>query len=1288
MQLESRSQLIDCGPPVNHSEEVAREHIARWLHHEATEPWTVLFNLMVSYKPFESPDELDVVAISTRGILAIEVKHWDGEYLRTHPEMSRLEAEKLEKKARRLKGRVQQVSNRLWVEGRFLLTRAARASLKPVQGIRLFTLREIPELFDCSSQESVITTSQVVEIVKLLQPHAEPLINGRIRRFHNLENLKLVTPPTERFHREYRAIQTKSRQRVVLHWFDLSAAEHKKPEELAEREFRSYQLLQKEPFVPRIIDSFQQASEYPGEVYFFTISDPMAPSLRERASDVSWTLPDRLAFAVKCCQALMRIHQPSDHSGVPPLLHRRLSPDCILVAYNNEPIFTRFRWAKIADAETIARGYAIKEEGDQIYTAPEIRTGGLGVADVRSDIYSLCVSLKLALDASNEAMELLTQGTREDPDQRPDLEFIAQELEKLVREEKTTVESAQEIPPEFWSEGSILQTYKVGPTAYRVLQELGSGGIGRSFKVVEFDLGSGEEYGLYVAKTVQREEDSAAILAAYRRVRPLIQEGAAKVYEVAPQWSPAKPMALLQWIPGDPLKSYAGVLSVYAEEDLHWPLDSLIEEWVRNICSALAPLHRQQVVHGDISPSNVIVDGTRITLTDYDAVTPAGQIARLDNPEFASPEVQEGQPIYPSDDIFSLAATLAAVILDDDPFRWNGVHAPGRGICIERLPFESGSPLREFFERATAAVREERFSDADAVLAFFHKVEGRTQLSSRPVGPHVVPRLKEILASYPASRYGNQETRGLDSTFAAETYVETALDRNLYRDIVSGQANLVILLGNAGDGKTALLQHLVEKLLATTVPSVQRVIRGRLEDGRELYVNLDGSAAHQGRSSRSLLDEFFSPFMGREFPIDRVHLLAINSGPLKQWVEEAEDCELTEALSRALLGELVEFGRLRVIDLNARSLVGHLEKGAIVSEFLNELIDHLLMGSSPSDPWEKCPDCTAKARCTAFRTVTLLRHPELGPRVRQRFGDLLRLVHQRGEVHITARELRAALSFGFFGTYVCEDLHQNPELTELPFWDRMFGDFDGRQGQLLREIAWLDPALTAEPALDRQLLKEGHGERLESLRRRAYFLEAEPNRVPSLHQGAYFEQFSALVTASDEERQQTLSDLLEGLSRLGNLPSKVISQAQGLCLRVPARAETESLFWVEKPRDRFHLQLPAPSPYVPWLPTSAVLVYRGPNGFEEVLVLSYELFAFLMAAKDGAQFSADVRSSDVFTRLAIFTQRLAEEDRRRIWAWNPLDPDAVYRVEVEAAEGSQEIRVVKEREAWPEIIAR
>src|SRR6185436_19912781 len=79
----------------------------------------------------------------------------------------------------------------------------------------------------------------------------------------------------------------------------------------------------------------------------------------------------------------------------------------------------------------------------------------------------------------------------------------------------------------------------------------------------------------------------------------------------------------------------------------------------------------------------------------------------------------------------------------------------------------------------------------------------------------------------------NAGTRGLDA-ISEQTYVETALDRDLLPSVLAGEFALVVISGNAGDGKTAFLQELEQRaaddgadLDRSLANGARFVIRGR-----------------------------------------------------------------------------------------------------------------------------------------------------------------------------------------------------------------------------------------------------------------------------------------------------------------------------------------------------------------------------------------------------------------------------------------------------------------------------
>jgi len=763
----------------------------------------------------------------------------------------------------------------------------------------------------------------------------------------------------------------------------------------------------------------------------------------------------------------------------------------------------------------------------------------------------------------------------------------------------------------------------------------------------------------------------------------------------------------MRWVQGMPLSNLNGVVSLHAEELGEAPYETLVLSWLEYLTDALSSLHRANLVHGDVTPKNIIVSGGDITLIDYDAVIEAGAKPRIDSAAYSSPTVHQLKSIVPSDDIFALATTFFHVLFDREPFRFGANFDKSHGLNWKDLNTDELPLVVQFLRKATHADSSKRFRDGAEAKAFIARLlrpesqvftvlnTGSVESESERLTPNIVPRLLDILFSYPGSLKGNRETRGLDTEFAIETYVETSLDWTLYEEIIARKVSLIILFGNAGDGKTAFLQHLAMNLGLPRQNSAERLWDHTLPNGIRIRANMDGSASYQGRSATELLNEFFEPFHDCNPPEDIVHLIAINSGPLLKWIEDYEyETYLTEQLVAVLEGDISRLnGRFRLLDLNNRSLVGGInhDTKTISTDFIDNLLAKFL-GDKDDDTWNQCLTCTATNRCSAWESIQLLRNPEKAQVVRLRFDEALQAVHQRGEIHITARELRAAASYIFFGLHCCADLHEQPERDLGHYYDRAFDPTSvGRQGDLLREMVYLDPALEAHPKIDRYLL--GHGDPigkgadqyphlpLDAARRRAYF-EWNPEMILrisgdssyfGLARGRHLKHFQRVPLMDEGERNSLKRALCEGIARLEELPQLAFDN-YGIPLKIIPRTPTESALWVKKPFSQFSLQAVTPptTKGLETLHTHLKLSYRYKDGNEEQLLMGAELFHILLELKDGVQLS-DSASADIFANLAIFTQRLAQEDSRELYAWNPIEDDKIFRIGIKTMDGIQKI---------------
>ncbi len=1290
--------LITCGPTANDSERKAIGRIkAGLISTPSAGEWLLLANLLFSSTHRRQSDEIDIVAIGPPGIRVIEVKHWTAAWVKRNAELVEREADRVTAKARKVGTTLRRkVANLDRVDGVFLVTQDA-SKVKPLEGreihgVRFHTLKTWQGALAVDAPAS-LSPSQVEMLGKALYPKASVAIDGALRRLAGYVNLTLQTPVDERFHRRYKGTHSTRRDPVLLHLYDLSATDLPNPEDRARREFDALRRLQLHAWAPRIVDSFQEAPGYAGEMWFFTVADPAAPSVRDRADDDTWDAKARLAFARRAVEVLMGLHEAGE--GEEPMLHRNLTAGTILVRHDNTPILTGFQYARIPADVTVAVSGGTEDEWDDA-VAPEVRQQGLRAADRRSDVYSLCTSLSVLFverddNESLAASMALDEGRADDPAERTTLEKLRDSLSARLGEPPAVVAP----PARFWTEDQVVN---FRDRDYRIVSRLGSGGVGTTFKVVRIDRATGGDLGAYVAKVVSDEETGRRVLQTYNLAHSHLADSAAlsTIFETAEEWRDNDFVALMQWIEGEPLNELAGVLPILAEDFHEESGEALALRWLQTVCDALDVLHRNGLVHGDVSPRNLIVANDEIVLTDYDCVAKVGDLVAAPGTVLYSADMPlKDRLAAPADDFFALAASFFQVLFEKEPFMYDGNRAKERGLNWEGVERAEYPTVAAFMDQATNPDREQRFASATEAKAVLNlgseKIdepvdEGDSPESEPPArSENQVTWLQFLLQSYPGSRWGNSETRGLDTDFAAQTYVETHLEEALYRDVLSRKIRLVVLCGNAGDGKTALLQHLASRLGFGDRASSNRILEKQITNGLTVRMNLDGSASWQERSADELLDDFLAPFREGSPDEDIVHLLAINDGRLLEWMERHDEkTPLTQALNGALIEGSTPESHIRFIDLNQRSLVGRVMQGEarIETDFLDNLLNNLYGGEKAPEIWAPCETCSAQDRCEVRRATRLFgpsglpRIADERDRARQRLFEMLQAIHLRGETHITVRELRAALVYILFGVHFCSDYHAGEDAP--PYWDRAFSpESPGRQGEVLLELIRFDPALEAHPHIDRKLLYQYEKMGLESARRRAYFewtkgdiaaLTADPHAL-GLARAQHYQRFRSLPIDKDA-LDDLCRKLCEGIARLENLPPRAFDRPGVIPLRITPRTPTDTAFWVEKPLASFRLKadLPAESEGIDRLHRQAFLIYRYRDGRKERLRLGADLFHLLMELSDGYQLG-DVSTDDTFAHLSIFVQRLVREDDRKVLAWNPMQDDAIYEVSAEIVAG-------------------
>lgn len=198
---------------------------------------------------------------------------------------------------------------------------------------------------------------------------------------------------------------------------------------------------------------------------------------------------------------------------------------------------------------------------------------------------------------------------------------------------------------------------------YQLLTRLGEGGMG----VVHLARGpSGERVALKVIRpNVVGDDESRARLA--REVNSLSRVRSRRVAEIidADPWGPV-PFVATRYVPGLSLHDHVAEEGPLDDDDLVW--------FARCLGEALATVHAAGVLHRDVKPSNVLMEGRSPVLIDFGLARVAddprltAQGWLVGTPGYLAPEILHGEDATTAADVHSWAATVAFAGTGRAPF--------------------------------------------------------------------------------------------------------------------------------------------------------------------------------------------------------------------------------------------------------------------------------------------------------------------------------------------------------------------------------------------------------------------------------------------------------------------------------------------------------------------------------------------------------------------------------------------------------------------------------------------
>ncbi len=534
---------------------------------------------------------------------------------------------------------------------------------------------------------------------------------------------------------------------------------------------------------------------------------------------------------------------------------------------------------------------------------------------------------------------------------------------------------------------------------------------------------------------------------------------------------------------------------------------------VRQIAEALVELAAADIIHRDIKPDNIMRTSTGLRLFDFnvareDQTGPMTQY--VGTAWYMAPEVKLDDDYDQRADLYSLGVifhellmreTFSSSLLKNQNLGGSFV-VPWDGSRFSELSAEIAAEIAGLI-KGLITDRARRVESAEELLGRIDELEDslrRHRLATAPPGAEekalegldLIQLVGELRPSGQNAVVADvRELAPLQGFLRKRLRVKDPLEDWLAARIgrAAGKKNrhtLVVLAGNAGDGKSHLIEELIHHRL-----DQKDVLRDNVT-----YIADATHADHPSQSQQERLEGFFAPFAaGAPAPTRRVSLIAMNTGMVVRFFENAGErhrrgeaaCGDLEPLYRAL-GLRLGLTRGRGPELSFDLLVVNLDLrdpmrvAADGSSFFEKMLDRLDPERDDgllAETWPRCETCPALRLCPVHFNLESLRQPT----VRRALSTMVELAALDPEVHLSPR-----LLWGFLyriitgglerydlvaGESPCDVVRRRVDESDLRWL--LAGHFSeilsapaGRPDlPLWNALQPLDPAFSPAPELDR-----------------------------------------------------------------------------------------------------------------------------------------------------------------------------------------------------------------------------